>query len=125
MAAGDAPERGDGGRLGSAVGRPLLAALLGVCLVGQRALLVLARPYPIAFYNPVRGGSTSRRRLIMIGWGEGLEQVTAFLNGQPSADGLLVATNYIHVVQPRFEGRSIPINLYFAEAHGTPLPTPD
>ena len=112
------------GGSGYRLGRPLLPRC-GVCLVGQLALLVLARPYPIAFYNPVAGGPRRAANLIMVGWGEGLEQVTAFLNGQPGADGLLVATNYIHVVQPRFVGRSIPVNLYFAEGDGTPLPTPD
>ena len=61
----------------------------------------------------------------MLGWGEGLEQVTDFLNSQPDAQHLLVATNYIHVVRPRFSGASISINLYFDNERDDPLPTPD
>jgi hypothetical protein len=101
------------------------AGLIVACLLGQAALLLLARPYPIAFYNPLAGGPRRAEHLIMIGWGEGLEQVNAFLNGQPNAPSLRVATNYVHVVQPRFVGTSIPVNLYFFEGEGAPLPTPD
>lgn len=103
----------------------LAGLLLGACILGQGALLLLTQPYPLAYYNPFAGGPQRAAQLIMVGWGEGLEQVTGFLNQQPNAHTLRVATNYSHVVQPRFEGTTIPINLYFAEAPVTPLPTPD
>lgn len=109
----------------AAIGRWLTFALLGACVIGQAALLVLAEPYPIAAYNPIAGGTAHAERVIMVGWGEGLEQVTAFLNHQPDAQSLLVATNYIHVVQPRLSGTSISINLYSENESDHPPPTPD
>jgi hypothetical protein len=109
----------------TSVGSRLAFALLGACLIGQGTLLVLAEPYPIAAYNPLAGGAERAGRVIMLGWGEGLEQVTTFLNSQPNAERLLVATNYIHIVRPRLRGTSIPINLYFDNEQDQPLPTPD
>jgi hypothetical protein len=107
------------------VDRWLTFALLGVGAIGQASLLLLAEPYPIAAYNPIAGGADRAGRIIMLGWGEGLEQVTAYLNSQPDPAHQIVATNYIHVVRPRLSGTSIPINLYFDNEPEHPLPTPD
>ena len=40
----------------------------------------------------------------MIGWGEGLDQVTDYLNAQIGADRFVVASNYVNVVRHRFDG---------------------
>jgi len=114
-------------RLAPAAGhrRWLSFGLLAACVVGQAAQLWMAEPYPIAAYNPLAGGASRAGRVIMLGWGEGLEQVAAFLNRQPDAQELLVATNYIHVMRPRLSATPIPINLYFDNEHAAALPTPD
>jgi hypothetical protein len=99
----------------------------GLALVAAVQVVLLARvwPYPIAYYNPLAGGPERARQLIMVGWGEGLEQVAAFLNGLPNAESLDVVTSYNHVVRPRFVGTTIPIAPYMQGAIRQNLPAPD
>jgi hypothetical protein len=109
----------------SRIGRWLPFALVSAGVIGQALLLARTEPHPIAAYNPLAGGAERAGRVIMLGWGEGLEQVTAYLNSRPDSEGLLVATNYLHIVRPRLRGTSVPINLYFGNEPEQPLPTPD
>jgi hypothetical protein len=93
-------------------------------LAVQIGLLARVWPYPIAYYNPLAGGAERARDLIMVGWGEGLEQAAGYLNGLPDAESLVVVTSYHHVVRPRFVGTTVPIAPYVrGGAEG--LPTPD
>lgn len=75
----------------------------------QAALLIRSYPYPIAYYNPLLDGARGAERTIMVGWGEGLEQVAAYLNRQPNADQLVAATHYHYVLRPLFRGTTIRI----------------
>ncbi len=106
--------------------RPIGLTLLGALLAVQVGLLWRAYPYPIAFYNPVLGGVATARETILIGWGEGLDQVVGYLNGLPNADRLLVATNYHHTVRPRFAGPTAAMRPYLSRRPGpNPPPTPN
>jgi hypothetical protein len=58
-------------------------ALLLAALVGQAAATVSSFPYYFSYYNPVLGGTTQAPRVMMVGWGEGLDQAAHFLNKQP------------------------------------------
>jgi len=98
-------------------------ALAAVLAAGQVFLLMRVWPYPIAYYSPLSGGPDRARDLIMVGWGEGLEQVADFLNRLPDAEQLSVVTSYNHVMRPRFRGVTLPIAPYLRGAAG--LPTPD
>ena len=100
---------------------------LVVLLVATVQVVLLARvwPYPLAYYNPLAGGPERARQLIMVGWGEGLEQAAEFLNGLPNAENLFVVTSYNHVVRPRFVGTTIPIAPYIRGGDGQTLPEPD
>lgn len=40
-------------------------------------------PYYFSYYNPLLGGTTKAPDVMMIGWGEGLDQAARFLNAQP------------------------------------------
>lgn len=84
-----------------------LAVALAVGL--QAGLLWRSQPYPLAFYNPLFGGAATAEQLILVGWGEGLEQAAAYLNRRPDAARLTLATSYNHVVRPRFRGTTISI----------------
>ena len=86
-------------------GQPAALAAFGV----QAAILAWSYPYPVTAYNPLLGGHQTALRAIMVGWGEGLEQAAAYLNTQPAANELVVATNYEHAFRPRFVGQTIPI----------------
>jgi hypothetical protein len=45
----------------------------------------------------------------LLGWGEGLDQVAAYLNRQPNAERLTVSTLYHHALRPQFRGRTVRI----------------
>ena len=102
-------------------------AFLIVTLIVAVQIVLLARvwPYPIAYYNPLAGGPERARQLIMVGWGEGLEQAAAFLNGLPNAESLYVVTSYNHVVRSRFVGTTIPMAPYIQGGAKQDLPEPD
>ena len=40
-------------------------------------------PYYLSYYNPLLGGGPAAQRTVMVGNGEGLDQVAAWLNAQP------------------------------------------
>ena len=101
----------------------LTAGLVAFVAAGQLLLLVRAWPYPIAYYNPLAGGAARAQQLVMVGWGEGLEQAAAYLNSLPDAESLYVVTSYNHVVRPRFVGTTEAMAAYVrAEAAGTAQP---
>ncbi len=92
-----------GGRLsaigyrGSAIGYRLLAGVLVLA-----ALLNVAwwHPYHIAAFNQVFGGAAAGPRTFLIGAGEGLEQVAAWLNQQPNITGVVTASTMTPPLQP-------------------------
>jgi hypothetical protein len=100
----------------------LAVLLTAILAAGQLFLLARVWPYPVAYYNPLAGGAARARELIMVGWGEGLEQVADFLNTLPGSDQLLVMTSYNNVVRPRFAGTTLPIAPYLRGVVGQPSP---
>ena len=84
-------------------GRVLPVALLVLGLV-QIAPAALVFPYYLAYYNPLLGGGPAARRSIVVGWGEGLDIVTAYLNSKPDAERLTVAGFYPRVMSAQFKG---------------------
>ncbi len=67
-------------------------------------------PYYLPYYNPLVGGSWLAPRLIRIGWGDGMEEAAAWLNQQPNAENLRVATFLGHTFQPFFAGQTVELN---------------
>ena len=63
------------------------AGVRGVLLVGLLALelIPLARyhPYYLSYYNPLLGGGPAAQQALLIGWGEGMDQVGAYLSSRP------------------------------------------
>jgi hypothetical protein len=93
----------------AALARPAWARVVTLlaCLAVQGLLLWQAEPYPLAAYNPLIGGEDAARRVLMVGWGEGLDQVAEFLNAQPGAETMVVKTHYHHVLRPIFRGNTV------------------
>lgn len=55
-----------------------------VLVVGFQALpLLRTTPYYLTYYNPWMGGPKKAPEVMMIGWGEGLDQAARYLNDQP------------------------------------------
>ncbi len=81
-----------------------------VALVGlsQIILTVQTYPYYLSYYNPLLGGSKKAPEVMMIGWGEGLDQVARYLNTLPEAGNLRVMSHYSEgSVSYFFEGTTL------------------
>ncbi len=68
--------------------------LLLVVVLAQAFGTWRTHPYYLNYYNPLVGGSRKAPRVMMIGWGEGLDQAARYLNGKPGAEKLRVASWY-------------------------------
>jgi len=51
-------------------------------------------PYYFTYYNPLMGGSSKAPDVMMIGWGEGLDQAARYLNAKPDAAKFKVQSWY-------------------------------
>jgi 4-amino-4-deoxy-L-arabinose transferase-like glycosyltransferase len=47
------------------------------------ANLAWYHPYYLAYYNPLLGGGTTAERVMLVGWGEGMERIGAWLRARP------------------------------------------
>lgn len=72
--------RGARRRWAHLLARAVVMALLLVELVQP---LVSYHPYYLSYYNPLLGGGPAAARSLLIGWGEGLDQVGAYLRSRP------------------------------------------
>ena len=88
--------------------RPVPARYVAVIAVIALQLWMVwsVQPYPIAFYNPLVGGAAAAERTLMLGWGEGLDQVAHYLNAQPGSNRLIASTLYHHALRPLFRGQT-------------------
>jgi 4-amino-4-deoxy-L-arabinose transferase-like glycosyltransferase len=71
--------------------RRLLVGGIGLLLLAQSLPLVMVAPYALAYYNPIVGGGPAAIRVLLVGWGEGLDQVAEYLNAQPDPDRQMIA----------------------------------
>lgn len=84
--------------------------IVALALAAPALFSLLLFPNLLAFYSPLAGGVTVARRAIMVGNGEGLEQVGRWLSGQPGARDQIAASWYPSVLAPTFSGRTIELN---------------
>ncbi|MCC6179053.1 MAG: hypothetical protein IT305_27400 [Chloroflexi bacterium] len=91
-------------RLPGRVGVRLLPATL--LAIGLLQILPAVRvfPYYLAYYNPLLGGGPAARRAFVVGWGEGLDVITDYLNQKPNSERLTVAGFYPRVMSAQFKG---------------------
>ena len=75
----------DRARKALAVGAVLLVA------IGHTLPLAVVAPYPLAYYNPLVGGGPAAARVLLVGWGEGLDQVATYLNSRPEPERQMIA----------------------------------
>ena len=86
-------------------------SLVAAALLVQPISWLSALPYPLSFYNPIVGGGSTAERLILVGWGEGLDQVAAYLNAQPDAEVATIGVFYPLTVNFQALLRGTAINL--------------
>ncbi|MFN8636383.1 MAG: phospholipid carrier-dependent glycosyltransferase [Chloroflexota bacterium] len=56
-------------------------------------------PYFLSYYNPLLGGGPAAVRTVMVGNGEGLDQVARWLNARPNAPDLWVISDSFDILQ--------------------------
>lgn len=71
-------------------------AFLAVLLVIQLATIVPHHPYYYSYFNPLMGDGPMAVRTMRIGWGEGMDQVGAYLAAKPDSQNLAVASRFTH-----------------------------
>jgi 4-amino-4-deoxy-L-arabinose transferase-like glycosyltransferase len=79
----------------------LIVAVLAVAFVAPHY------PYYLSYYNPLLGGIERATSQVPVGWGEGLERAAAWLNAQPEAATLHVASWYSDIFFPFFHGQQV------------------
>jgi hypothetical protein len=72
---------------------PFLAAMVLVGAVGgQLASADSVAPYYLPYFNPVLGGVPRASEALLVGWGEGMDQVADFILSQPGGEHARVRT---------------------------------
>ena len=94
-----------------AIGGALVALTLA-----QAIPLAMVAPYALAYYNPMVGGGPAAGRVLLVGWGEGLDQVADFLNAEPNPETHVIAVYF--PLELNFQGMVIGRVVQF----GDPLP---
>jgi 4-amino-4-deoxy-L-arabinose transferase-like glycosyltransferase len=97
-----------GGWLGGRTGLRALAGSIGtaaIALMLQAQNLVGSYPYYLAYYNPILGGTTGAAERVMVGYGEGLDQVADWLNARPNATSVWVGAHSFDILQPQIDGQ--------------------
>jgi len=74
-------------------GRLFQGGVGAIVLGSQAILLVVTMPYSLSYYDPLLGGGRRAPDVMPVGWGEGLDQVTDYLNELPNATEVSVYTD--------------------------------
>jgi hypothetical protein len=86
------------------------AFVLGLALVLllQAGFVLPHHPYYLTYYNPLLGGGLLAPRMLLVGWGEGLEQAARYLSVK---GGEVRATSWYgkYCFEPFFLGQSFPL----------------
>jgi 4-amino-4-deoxy-L-arabinose transferase-like glycosyltransferase len=67
----------------------VLAGVVG----GQLASALSTAPYYLPYFNPILGGTAGAARALLLGWGEGMDQVADFILSQPEGGNSVVMTS--------------------------------
>ena len=79
-------------------------------LIGQGNLCWINHPYYYTYYNPLLGGIQAARQLTRLGYGEGVDQVAAYLNAKSNVGSLKLASAMSSRFGPLYKGQTIPMS---------------
>jgi len=68
-------------------------------VAGQMWMTASVFPYYHSYYNPLLGGASKAQKVMMIGWGEGLDQAARYLSKQPRANKLIIYSWYANTLK--------------------------
>jgi hypothetical protein len=91
-------------RIQTRVGARLTMAGLILIALAQVGLVFWYHPYYLAYYNPLVGGPWTAPGVLLIGWGEGLDQAGRYLDRKADAAALAAASYYRREFSPYFRG---------------------
>jgi hypothetical protein len=74
------------------------------------ALIWPAMPYGTAYFNPLVGGTAKAPEILLIGWGECLDQAGAYLDSLPNAGELVVAAQGNNELSPYTQSQVVYID---------------
>jgi len=78
-----------------------------ICLL-QGGLIWQNYPYYFTYYNPLLGGAPQAAKFTTVGWGEGMDAAARYLNQQPQAAQLRVASiGASATFRPFFSGKTV------------------
>ncbi|MBX0327851.1 glycosyltransferase family 39 protein [Oscillochloris sp. ZM17-4] len=77
-----------------------LQSAIAVVLLFQGLTLAWYHPYYLSYYNPLLGGGRAAQNIFLIGWGEGMDQVGAWLSARPDIDDGQVLSALPPTLQP-------------------------
>ncbi len=69
-------------------------AVVAAVVLAQGFEVWRTAPYYLSYYSPLLGGSRFAPRVLLVGWGEGLDEAARYLNTKPEAEKLRVASWY-------------------------------
>jgi 4-amino-4-deoxy-L-arabinose transferase-like glycosyltransferase len=92
-------------------------ALVGLLGVAALVNAVWWHPYGMAYFNQALGGHRAGADTFLVGMGEGLEQVAAWLNQQPDSTGVVTLSSTVYSLRPYLKE-----GVYASPARGETLP---
>jgi 4-amino-4-deoxy-L-arabinose transferase-like glycosyltransferase len=84
--------------------------VLSTAIVLQALVSLPYAPYFLAYENPLLGGPGVAARVLSVGWGEGVDQAAAYLNGLEDAGDLYALASAMPHFAPLFVGESLLLN---------------
>ena len=72
----------------------MAAAAAALAVAGQIGGTLATHPYYLSYYNPLLGGSARAPSVMMVGWGEGLDEAARYLRGKAGARDLRIMSWY-------------------------------
>ncbi len=84
-------------------------ALPAVALILQAGFALPHYPYFLTYYNPAFGGGWLAPRVMLVGWGEGLDQAAHYLNERENPARARAATWYTSEFAPFYLGETLPL----------------
>jgi hypothetical protein len=89
-----------------------LLAALSLCAALLQPLLAY-HPHYLSYYSPLLGGGAAAQRSLLIGWGEGMEHVGAYLRARPDVESGPILSALPATLQP-----FVPAPVKFVEEYG-------
>ncbi|HHJ05892.1 MAG TPA: phospholipid carrier-dependent glycosyltransferase, partial [Anaerolineae bacterium] len=84
-----------------------IAATIAIIIGVQLSYVLPTFPYYFSYYNSLMKGGPMASRMMLVGWGEGMDEAARWLNTQPNAQNLDVVAWYSTTFEPFFEGNAI------------------